>query len=164
DIGNTIYAAVVAVAVRIAKIVLHVANDWVLPIEEIDGAVRPKLDVRWPKVRVAGIQDRLEFRAREAGALVFDLVAQDALRGKDHIADQQIALEFIGEVPAGQDFDAGARPRALLINLWRASVFLRKRKIAGEQRAVEWDSPGAIHNDVLSPAIEYVPVRISEGE
>jgi hypothetical protein len=46
---------------------------------------------------------------------------QDALEA-DHVGDQQIALVGLGKVPAGEDFDAGAGPGALLVDGRRAAV------------------------------------------
>ena len=82
----------------------------------------------------------------------------------DDVGDQQVAAMLFGEVAARQDFDGGARPRPLLIDLRRAVVLVRVIELAGEQRAVERVGSRAVHDDVLTPGVEDVPVRIGEAE
>ncbi len=53
-VGDPVHPAVDPVAAGIPQVVLHVADDRVLPVEEIDGPVRPNLDVGRPEIRVAG--------------------------------------------------------------------------------------------------------------
>ena len=117
-VGDAVDAAVRAVAAGVAEVVLHVADDRVLPVEEVDGAVRPDLEVRRAEVRIGGGDDRLHLGAGEAGTLVLDLVLEDALEA-DHVGHQQVALVRLGEVPAGEDLDAGAGPGPLLVDLRR---------------------------------------------
>src|SRR5215470_10499595 len=50
---------------------------------------------------------------------------QEALEA-DHVGHQQVALVFLREVAARQDFDAGTGARALLIHLRRFRVLLRE--------------------------------------
>ena len=52
-IGDAVDAAMALIPARIAQVVLHVADDRVLPIEEVDGAVRADLDGVGPEIRVA---------------------------------------------------------------------------------------------------------------
>ena len=80
-------------------------------------------------------EDRLDLGAGEAGALVLDLVLEDALEADD-VGDQQVALEFLGEVAAGEDLDAGAGPGALLVDLRRA-----RRACSGKSRWPENRAP-----------------------
>src|SRR5258706_14865850 len=44
-VSDAINAAVFTVTARIAQIVLHVSDDWVVPIEEIDGTVRTDFEI-----------------------------------------------------------------------------------------------------------------------
>ena len=120
-VGDAVDAAVGRGRGWVAEVVLHVADDRVLPVEEVDGAVRPDLDVRRAEVRVGRGEDRLDLGAGEAGAVVLDLVLQDALEA-DHVGDEQVALVLLGEVPAGEDLDAGAGPGPLLVDLRRPAV------------------------------------------
>src|SRR6266850_7621097 len=55
--GHAVDAPVFAVAVRIAQIVLHVADDRVVPVAEVDRAVRAHLDVGGAEIRVGGRHD-----------------------------------------------------------------------------------------------------------
>src|SRR5438093_1220697 len=78
-VADAVDAAVLAVAAGVAQVVLHVADDRVVPVQEVDRPVRPHADVGGPEVRVAGRHDRLLLDADEARVLVLDLVAEDAL-------------------------------------------------------------------------------------
>ena len=53
-IGNAIYAAVDPVAARIAEVVLHVADDGIVPIRKVESAVRPDFQVGRTKAWIAG--------------------------------------------------------------------------------------------------------------
>src|SRR5262249_6998217 len=102
----------------VAQVVLHVANDRVLPVEKINGPVRSDADIRRSKVRIGREHDRLDFLADKARILVLDLVLEDALEA-DNVGYQQIALHFIGKMPAGKVFHAGTGTGFLLIDLRR---------------------------------------------
>ena len=122
----------------------------------------PDLDIGRPEVRVAGREDRLELGAGEAGALVLDLVAENALEA-DHVGDEQVSLELLGEVAAAEELDARGGPGALLVDLGRAGVLVRVVDVAREQRAVGGDRAGAVDHDVLAPAVEGVAVGVGEA-
>ncbi len=94
--GHPIDPPVSPVAARVAEVVLHVADDRVLPIEKIDRAVGPGLDVRRPEVHDQSTsQHRLDLGAGEARALVVDPVAEDALDSRCTQGDEQISLELL---------------------------------------------------------------------
>src|SRR5205823_4630144 len=99
--------------------------------------------------------------AGEAGALVFELVLEDALEADD-VADQKVALHRRREVPAGEDFDAGARPGSLLVDLRRVGVLHRVVHAAGEESAVVRLGAGAVVDEILAPAVPDVAVRVGE--
>src|SRR5438552_1295280 len=120
---------------RIAQVVLHVADDRVLPIEKIHGAVRADLDGVGPEIRVAGIDNRLDFDSGEARALVADLVLKNALE-TDDVGDEVVALDIIGEVPATQNGGARRRARALVeyrLHFW---MLARIVDVAGKRRRI----------------------------
>ena len=62
------------VAVRVARIVLHVANENVLPIDDIERAVGCKFKIDGPKVKVLGDKKILAKLRGEAGAVLDDLM------------------------------------------------------------------------------------------
>src|SRR5262249_51879098 len=121
---DAIDAAVRAVAAGIAQGMLQVTNDGVVPIDEPDSAVGSDLQVRRAEIRIARVNNRLDFGCAEATAPFMDLVLQDALEADD-VGDQEIALIFLGKMPAGHDLYAGAGPGALLIDLGRGRVLPR---------------------------------------
>ena len=57
--GDAVDAAMNFVAIGISQIVLHVADNRVLPVDEVDRAVRPGLAVHRAEVRVGAGQNRL---------------------------------------------------------------------------------------------------------
>src|SRR5262249_55603118 len=131
------------------------ADDGVVPVDEPDSAVGSDLQVRRPKIRIAGVDNRLALDGGEAAALVLHFVLQDALEADD-VGDQQIALIFLGEMAAGENFDAGTGAGALLINLRRTGVLLRMLQVAGEQSAVIRIGAGAVVDEILAPAVPNV--------
>src|SRR5262249_4594290 len=139
----------------------HVANDRVVPIEEVESTIRADAKVRGPEVRVRRGEQAFLFGADKAGSLVLELVLKDALEADD-VADQQVALHRLREVPAGEELHAGTGPRPLLIDLRWPGVLLGKLHTAGEQRSVVWVGAGAVHDDVLTPVVERMAVRVGE--
>ena len=58
----------VVVSAGVAEVVLHVADDRVLPVGEVDGSVGADLDVAGAEVRVGREHDRFDFGGSEGGA------------------------------------------------------------------------------------------------
>ena len=134
-VGDPVDPAVDPVAARVAEVVLHVADDRVLPVDEPDRAVGPDLEVGGAEVGVGRGDDRLDLGAGEARVVVLELVLEDALEADD-VGDQQVPLHALGEVAAGEDLDAGAGPGALLVDRGRAVVLAGPVELAREQSAV----------------------------
>ena len=79
------------IAAGIAEMMLHVADDRVLPLQEINRAVGANFDVGWPEIGIIGLDERLDFGANETGICVRDFVLQDTEK-TDDVWDEQIAL------------------------------------------------------------------------
>ena len=73
-VGHAIDPAVQPIARRVAQVVLHVPDDRVVPVGDIQRAVGADLGVDRPEVLVGGLQDRLRFRPFETGAVFSQLV------------------------------------------------------------------------------------------
>ena len=91
-----------------------------------------------------------------------NLVLENALE-TDDVGDQQVALVFLGKMPAGENLHAGAGPRFLLIDLRRMGVAQGKRHVPREQGGVVRVGAGAIVDEVLAPAIPDVAVRVGKA-
>src|SRR4051794_7880786 len=98
------------VAIGVAEMMLHVADDWVLPIGHIDRTVGSDVHGGGAEVSVAGTNQVLHPLAFEARAFLVDFDTIDALEADD-VAVQKIALEFLREMPAGKNGVARAGPR-----------------------------------------------------
>src|SRR4029077_15485214 len=96
-IGHAVDAPVFAVAVRVADVVLHVADDRVLPVDEINRTVGTDLQVRRAEIRICRGDDGFQLLADETHDAVLPLVPQNPLKS-NHIADEQIAPKFFWEV------------------------------------------------------------------
>ena len=80
------------VAAGVAEIVLHVANDRVLPISKIDATVGAHLDVSRPKIWIAGRDNGLQFNSRWKRLGVWrKRVVHNSLKSND-VAHEQVAL------------------------------------------------------------------------
>ena len=97
------------IAMRIANVVLHVADELIGPVEEIDGAVRRHADGRRAEVRVVRFDQIFDGLALQPGTLLAHLYAEDALEPND-VAVEEVALEFLGKMAARQNGRASAGP------------------------------------------------------
>ena len=61
-VRHPVDATVVVVAGRVPEVVLHVADDGVVPVREVQRAIGSDLRVNRPEVLVGGREDRLDFR------------------------------------------------------------------------------------------------------
>ena len=163
---HPVHAAMHRVPARVAQVVLHVADDGVVPVGEPDGAVGPHLDVRGTEVGIGARHDRLHLdrpgervHGRIRGGL--ERVAQDALK-PDDVAHEEVALERLGEVRTREHLDRGAGSRALLVDARRLRVLFHAVEPRREDAAPVGHRPGAVDDDVVPPAIERVAVRIGE--
>src|SRR5437762_1298236 len=98
------------VAAGIAEVVLHVADDRILPFEEIDRAVRTHFDIRRPEIWIIRLHDWFDFGAPEPGVGVCDFVLKDA-EEPDDVGNEKISLHGIRELSAGQNLHARTRAR-----------------------------------------------------
>ena len=92
--------AVFVIAVRVTDVVLHVADQRVVPIGDVQGAVSADLDIRRTEVGISRNDDRLDLDGGNVGAVILYLVLQDALEADD-IANQEVAVIAFGKVAAG---------------------------------------------------------------
>ena len=162
-VADSIDTTVNLVTGRVSQVVLHVTDDRVLPVCEVDAPIRSDFDIGRAEVRIGGEDDRLNFGGSEAGVLLLQLVLQDPLEA-DHVVDQDVASMLFGEMAAAEDFGSRTRPRSLLINLRRIGVLVGKVEVAGEQQRVSRLRSGSVPDDVLTPAFKDVAVRIGETE
>ena len=106
-IGDAVDAAVDVVAQRIARGVLHVADEHVVPVDDVEGAVGRELEVDGAEVSVGGLIRSWRLRL-DGGAVVDGVVLLDAEEA-DRVAGEEVALDFIGEVARGDELGAGGR-------------------------------------------------------
>ena len=104
-VGDAVDAAMHVVAQGIAGIVLHVANEDVVPVDHVQGAIGSELKIHRAEVAIAALQQVLPESGLPAGAVVHDLVLLDA-EESDGIAQDDISLHFVREVAGGDDLQA----------------------------------------------------------
>ena len=160
---------VLDVAVRVAERVLHVADQRVVPVDDVEGAVGAEFEVDRPEVlvgrlrgRVDRLEERLDGRRLEPGAVLLDAIAEDAVEA-DHIVEQIIALRLIREVPAGDQLAARGRPPLLLEELVHPAVLVRIVDLAGEGGAEVVGPARGVGHEVLAPAVDVVAPRVGEA-
>ena len=160
---DAVDAAIGSLATGVSQVVLHVADDWILPINKVERAIRRGLHVHGAKIWIGREEDRFGFFGRtEARILILHLVIEDALEA-DHVLDEQVPLKLFGEVRPRQVFDRGTRAGSLLVDARRAAVLVREFEIAGEERRVIRHRARPIDDDVLTPCIEGMSVRVGEA-
>ena len=107
------------------------------------------------------MHDGLDFGSPEPGIGVCDFVLKDA-EEPDDVGNEKISLHGIRELSAGQNLHAGTRARALFIELGRALVPLRKIRHAGEASADVRLGACTVHDEILTPAVENMAVRVGK--
>ena len=115
-VDEAIDAAVGVVAVGVTDIVLHVTDDEVLPIGDVEGAIGTEDGVGGAEIFVIAFEEIVGWGAPDLAkaegfvaigeAFAVELVAFDA-EVADGIEDEEILLELFGEVFAGDDGISG---------------------------------------------------------
>ena len=114
-IGDTVNATMISISAGVTKIMLHMADDGVLPIKKPKSAIRSGFDIRRPEGRIRGRKNGFKFGALETSTIFFDLVSHDALIA-NHIRNNVVVLKFFREVITSEELRSGARPGALFVN------------------------------------------------
>ena len=78
---------------------LHMADNRVLPIRKIECTVGPNFHVGGPKIPVRGSQDMFGRKTFKAAFLILEFILQDSMK-PDHVGDQEIVLIFFWEMAA----------------------------------------------------------------
>ena len=97
---DTVDTAMLSVPVRVPHVVLHVPDDRVGPIGDIERTVATDLDVGRAEVWIARDEDRLDFLGGDIRSVVFDFMLENTEEA-DAIADQEVALVLFREQAAG---------------------------------------------------------------
>ena len=143
---------------------LEVADERLVPVEEIDRAVRGHAHGRGAEIRVARADEILDRVGFEARAVVADPGAKNPLHADD-VAVQETALVVLRPGAAGEDGRARGRTRRAFPKLLVGAPRLRVRKVElGAQRGrKEVLVVRAVGDDVGAPVVEDFAVRIGEA-
>src|SRR5438477_12209935 len=90
------------ITIWVPNVVLHVANDRIVPVENVEGTVGRDIDGRGPEIwiiRRDQILKRLAFKAR---SVLGDDHAVNALE-PNYVAVEKIVLELFREMSAGEN-------------------------------------------------------------
>ena len=66
------------VAIRVAHVVLHVTDQSVVPIGDVQRSVTADFEIAGAKVRIVGGDQRFRFNARDIGSVVLRLELQNS--------------------------------------------------------------------------------------
>ena len=149
--GDSIDATVQMVAAGVAEVVLHVADDRVLPVEHIQSAIAADFHIAWTKIAIRRVENRLHFLRKEACSLLFELVLSHSLE-PDHVGDQQITPIRFRKMLAVQNCDRRNRTNSLFVKLARSPVTRHPDVVAGPACA--------IGRELVAPLVEGVAVWI----
>jgi hypothetical protein len=92
------------IPVGIARIVLHVSDQRVVPIDQVKGTVWRKLEVDGSEIPVIGLQEVLS----ELRGIPRSILCQPMLldpKESDVVPDKDITLHLVGEVSAAHDLE-----------------------------------------------------------
>ena len=155
-IGDAVNATMHMVAQRVTRVVLHVTNKNVVPVDHIKTAIGREFEIYGTEVAIFADKKVLAKAGLPAGAVVFDLVLLDA-EETDRVGKDDIALHFIGEVTRGDDFEATGGTHFVR----RRNEVRRGRRLAAEgglhrhgQSPVHAGARG-VEEEILAPLVEH---------
>ena len=160
--GDAPHAAAGDVAAGIPQRVLHVPDERVEPVDDVERAVGPELHADRAEVRVRGLEQWLDLQADEARALFHRAVLLDALEADDVVVEE-VALRGLGEVAAADELAAARRAHAGERPLAHRPLLARIVDVAGECGAPVVVAVRGVGHEVLAPAIDDVTPRVREG-
>ena len=149
------------VAVGVAQRVLHVADQGVEPVDDVERTIRSELERDRAEVGVGRTQERLDRRAGESRTVFLDPIAENPLKA-DVVVQEIVALRVVGEVPAVDQLAAAGRPPLHREKLLHAAVLLGVDDLTGKGRAEVVGAAGGVGHEVLAPAVEVVAPGIGE--
>ena len=104
-IGNAIDTAVIVVAIRVAGAVLHMADERIVPIDQIQGTVGREFQVDGTEIRIGRLNYVLLQLARKACAILHHAVMLGAEKA-NRIVDKEVALGVFGKMARRNEFRA----------------------------------------------------------
>ena len=164
-VGDAVDAAVDVVAEWIAGAVLHVADEYVVPVDDVERAVGGELHVDGAEVAVGAGEQVVAVGAFVAGAVVGDLVLFGAEEA-DGVVDEDVALDVVGEVAAGDELEAGGGADAVgvLDEVGRVGGKLAVADVHGALGHPAEVGVGGVGKERLSPFVEGGAPRVGDGE
>ena len=160
-VGDAVDAAMLAVAVGIACVVLHVADERIMPVDEVERAVRGELEVHRAEVAVGRGEEVAVGLAGEAGAVVGLLAEADAEEA-DGVADHEVALLRFREVTRRDEFGARRRTGALRDELFDLDLLDAVGDFGRERHGPPVLARGGVGQEGLFPIVEGEAPRIGD--
>ena len=152
-VGHPVNAAMVVVALRIAGVVLHVPDEGVVPVEEVQRAIWSELEVHRAEVRIAGADEVAGQGAGEPGS-VFAHRAEVETQEPNAVAGHELTLPVFREMPGGDELRARGGPRPLGHILARALDFHAIRHLGRDGQTPVILAAGGVGQHALLPVIE----------
>ena len=183
-------AAVLVVTVRVANRVLHMPDERVVPVDNVQRGVRSEDQIDRAERGIVRLHQRLSRHALEARRSVrgrlharrltmtadldvslplrfldlrlrHELVVQHT-EEPDAVFEQEVALPALREVRRRDDFAASRRSPLLLQDRRHAGVLIPVLHIAGVRSGVVVVTVRGVGYEVLPPLVEAVPPRVRE--
>ena len=102
-VSDAIDAPVVVVAVGVPSGMLHVTDQGIVPIDEVEGTVGGKFEVDGPKIGIGGINQILPQLTGKTFPVLHHGVLLDSEKSYG-VVDEKISLDLIGEMPGIDKF------------------------------------------------------------
>ena len=139
------------VAVGVSHVVLHVSDQSVVPVCDIDRSIAADFHVAGTEVWIVRKQDRLNLFGCNICSVNADFVLQHA-KESDCVTDQEISLVITREMAAGKKPRRCDWPNTFFKPLFVANPFTNVD--------VRTSSPCSIIGKLKTPAVDHVAVRI----
>ena len=113
----------------ITCVVLHVPNKDIVPIHQKQRTVRCELHIDRSKIAICSLHEILAMATYITCSVVFQHMLLHA-KEADGVIDQEITLDLVRKVAAGDEFEARRRPNAMGV-FNQVVGFVSRKSIAG---------------------------------
>ena len=140
---------------------LHVPDQRIEPIDQVQGPFGSELDVDRAEVAIGRLQQRLDRIGGKARPVFADLILQHPLKA-DAVVEQVIALYVVGKVAAGDQLAAAGGPPLLGQKFLQVAMLVGIVGLSAEGGAEVIGSARGVGHEVLPPAVDVMSPRVGE--
>src|SRR5690606_1634613 len=148
----------------VPRVVLHMSDQYIVPIPKIQRSIRCKFHIYRTEVFVTYTPDEiLAVVAMISGSFIQHSVLFHT-QESNGVVDQEVSLNLIRKMPAGDKFETRGRSYLVIlfdqIKRFVIGVTVKRNHRAGHHPANSW--PGSFGEETLAPVVESDPPGIGD--